>query len=181
MGTGTKIGIILIMILVVVVIANLLDSEVQRGPTAEQQVTGKNSRFAPTLKQPLKRSVKPSATDQRGAVRPVQERRLAANGTTEAPEKRVTKPLVDPVAPVTTTSPAEGQVQPAVGKLEEAGVIQATAVIRGSSETSSVTRRPVARTPVKKTSSSPTMKTITVQTGDSLWTIAARHLGSGLR
>ncbi|OUU25039.1 MAG: hypothetical protein CBC13_02695, partial [Planctomycetia bacterium TMED53] len=42
MGTGTKIGFILISILVVIVIANLLNNEVQNGPSGEEQVTGRS-------------------------------------------------------------------------------------------------------------------------------------------
>ena len=41
MGTGTKIGLVLVLVLAVVLIANLLDREVDRAPSAREQITGR--------------------------------------------------------------------------------------------------------------------------------------------
>ena len=189
MGTGTKIGIILVLILVVVVIANLLDSEVQRGPSAEQQVTGnKSSSVTPVSP----RSVRPAVIEQRNEVRPVQARSLVDTGATR---RDASEPASDSNKVVIVSDSAAGgsvAIRPAVGRVNEAGVSRATGVIRSGGEISSptgssarlsppVSVRPVKPVTVVKQPAKPQLNTITVQPNDSLWAIAARHLGSGLR
>ena len=186
MGTGTKIGIILILILVVVVIANLLDSEVQRGPSAEQQVTGKNASSAPSIRPA--RTVRPSPVDQRGKTRPVQARSLVTTGT----PGRTSQGSAEVVKVASEVPEGTAAIRPAVSRDSEVGVSRATAVIRSGGEISSpvgssaTVSRPVAvPSPVpvnvvKKPVSSK-LDTVTVRENDSLWSIASRHLGSGLR
>ncbi|MEC9476666.1 MAG: LysM peptidoglycan-binding domain-containing protein [Planctomycetota bacterium] len=189
MGTGTKIGIILVLILVVVVIANLLDSEVQRGPSVEQQVTGTKSSSVTPVSPP---SVRPAVIEQRDKNRPVQARSLVDGGAT----RRGASGTASDSNKVVNVSDAavEGgaAIRPAVGRVSEAGVSRATGVIRSGGEISSPTgssarvNPPVSVRPVKPVTvidkpAKPQLNTITVQPNDSLWVIATRHLGSGLR
>ncbi|MAW77323.1 MAG: hypothetical protein CMJ95_08065 [Planctomycetes bacterium] len=182
MGTGTKIGIILILILVVVVIANLLDSEVQRGPSVEQQVTGKNANSAPAV-----RPVRPSATERRN-TRPVQARSLATDDSSRRVVGDESSNLSETVSPPIGVPDGAVDIKPAVSRVSEVGVTRATGVIRTGGEISSPTgsSRPTpvlipGAVEVVNKPEPAKLGTVTVQENDSLWAIASRQLGSGLR
>ena len=187
MGTGTKIGIILILILVVVVIANLLDSEVQRGPSAEQQVTGSSSRVVPSVRPPRTPTAGPSIDEPR-RTRPGNERERVTAGASSA---GVVKSVGD-VGAVGTGSTVAPEldvvsITPAISPVTEAGVSSATAVIRSGGRISSPSATPSppirarARTAGVNNPASTAVTTVIVKENDSLWTIASRNLGSGLR
>ncbi len=176
MGTGTKIGIILILVLVVVVIAKLLDSEVQSGPTAAEQVTGVSGSSSDGNRTGEIRSTngggQRSAPIRRPAVvqTPDPDRKLPAVGSQS--------PLVGP-----RNAPQIDQVatRNAVAKVDEAQVTTAAGVIRSGSgiEPVSVPVKPEPE-PVAPVLPEPKIREITVASGDSLWVIARRELGSGL-
>ncbi|NRA75710.1 MAG: LysM peptidoglycan-binding domain-containing protein [Planctomycetes bacterium] len=185
MGTGTKIGIILILVLVVVVIANLLDSEVQRGPSAEQQVTGSKSGSAPAVGPSRTRAANPAIKNPQRTNRPVQKRTPVTAGSTTGTVVKSSGD-VSAVDPRSNASPEpDVQITPAISPVSEAGVSRATAVIRSGGRISS----PSEPTPVRASGPvtvvdkpvSAGVTTVIIKEGDSLWRIASRNLGSGLR
>jgi hypothetical protein len=190
MGTGTKIGIVLIMVLVVVVIANLLDSEVQNGPTAEEQVTGISNRDP--------------------AIRPSSNRRTISNATSNSStvtargsSKELRRPVVRPVtpsarvdqqeqsgplngpkdAPLMNTTVDGSQVEPAVARTDQIEITPAAGVIRndGGIEPVVTTRTHRLQQPAVVSQKVGPSSQIKVIEGDSLWRIASRELGAGIR
>lgn len=177
MGTGTKIGIILILVLVVVVIAKLLDSEVQSGPTAAEQVTGVSgsssvgNRVGETGRTtnvgerstPIRRPVVVKTPDP--------DRKLPAVGSQSPLAGPRNAPQVDQAA-----------TRNAVAKVDEAEVTTATGVIRSASgiEPVAVAVKPEPEPVVPVVQQKPKTREVTVASGDSLWVIASRELGSGL-
>lgn len=194
MGTGTKIGIVLIMVLVVVVIANLLDSEVQNGPTAEEQVTGISNRD-PAIRPSSSRRTISNATSNSSTV--------TARGSSKELRRPVVRPVtpsarVDPQdqtvplngpkdAPLMNTTVGGAQVEPAVARTDQIEVTPAAGVIRndGGIEPVVTTRTHRLQQPAvvpgsvsKRVGPSSQIK---VLEGDSLWRIASRELGAGIR
>jgi nucleoid-associated protein YgaU len=207
MGTGTKIGIVLIMVLVVVVIANLLDSEVQNGPTAEEQVTGISNRDASIRPSSNRRSIS-NATSNRSAVTARGSEsnggqstagnqngsaRRSANVRPATPPDRLaqegqTAPSIGPKdAPLMNTTVGGAQVEPAVARTDQIEVTPAAGVIRndGGIEPVVTTRthrlQKAAVVPGSVTQKVGPSSQIKVREGDSLWRIASRELGAGIR
>ena len=190
MGTGTKIGIVLIMVLVVVVIANLLDSEVQNGPTAEEQVTGISNRDT-TIRPSSNRRSLSNATSNRSAVTArgsgKELRRPVVRPVT--PSARVDQqddsaPLIGPKdAPLMNTTVGGSQVEPAVARTDQIEVTPAAGVIRndGGIEPVVTTRTHRVQQPVVVSQKVSPSSQIKVLEGDSLWRIASRELGAGIR
>ncbi|MDE0960441.1 MAG: LysM peptidoglycan-binding domain-containing protein [Planctomycetota bacterium] len=192
MGTGTKIGIVLIMVLVVVVIANLLDSEVQNGPTAEEQVTGVAPRdfSIPPGKEP-------------GAINNGSANRAKLNSDGSARRTPVLRPVTplsgviqkDPIgpkdAPLMNTIVGGAKPEPALARTDQVKITPAAGVIRNQGGIEPVvathTNRIQKPTGVQTSVAKPVPSTrgattqFKVRQGDSLWKIAARELGAGTR
>ncbi|MEO2150589.1 MAG: LysM domain-containing protein, partial [bacterium] len=207
MGTGTKIGIVLIMVLVVVVIANLLDSEVQNGPTAEEQVTGISNRDPAIRPSSNRRTISNSTSNssavtargseskggQSSAANQNGSARRSASVRPVTPSARVaqqdqTAPSIGPKdAPLMNTTVGGSQVEPAVARTDQFEVTPAAGVIRnnGGIEPVVTTRthrlQQPAVVPGSVSQRVGPLSQIKVIEGDSLWRIASRELGAGIR
>ena len=192
MGTGTKIGFILISILVVIVIANLLDNKVQDGPSGAEQVTGRSTsnttsngigktQSVPAVK---KESTRPVAGTSTGRLqRPVRN------------QKTPLTPSGNKVAVTESNSgnpPISGQPRRATARLESVDIQRTTGVLSNDpvgqrtsqGYVSSVKRNEAARRntaiPSRPVAPKREFNKVVVEEGDSLWRLAERHLGSGI-
>ncbi|MGE4631735.1 MAG: LysM domain-containing protein, partial [Planctomycetota bacterium] len=173
--------IILILVLVIVVIANLLDSEVQRGPTAEQQVTGTVPEATASLQGTNQSGAEVGTSGQRNAVERAAQGQPAVDSKTTAGSQPAVEgpsnvPLVDNVA-----------VKPALARTDQVGLTPAAGVIRNDQGIDPVVvnrQGPDRGTASRVTPATkpvvPVMTRIEVQQGDSLWAIASRELGGGI-
>lgn len=185
MGTGTKIGFILISILVVIVIANLLNNKVQDGPSGEEQVTGRSTSPEPEARKPVSQLRKaatpaPVTASGRGASRSALPVRNSQKSTTATDTSSV-RPAV-----------ASGQPARGTARLDQVQVKRTTGVLRNDSPTplpknSQVTsprRTGESRSTTASTAPPVAPKRefnkVVVEEGDNLWKLAERHLGSGL-
>jgi len=203
MGTGTKIGIVLIMVLVVVVIANILDSEVQNGPTAEEQVTGISNRdpairpssnrrtisnatsnsSAVTARGSESKGGQSSAANQNGSARRSASVRPVTPSARVAPQDQTVPSIGPKDAPLMNTTVGGSQVEPAVARTDQIEVTPAAGVIRndGGIEPVVTTRTHRLQQPAVVSQKVGPSSQIQVIEGDSLWRIASRELGAGIR
>ena len=191
MGTGTKIGFILILILVVVVIVNLIDSEVQSGPTAKEQVTGRAGIANST-------SGTSQVASQKTVTRPITAAGTSAAGTrlnrpvrqagTSTASTRSGSNTSQAAGLTRTQRSGQGQISSGTANPSEVGLANTSGVLRGTPKSNSTlvqsgVQKPAVRqpkpAPPKKKVNRTEFRQIKVQSGDSLWRIAERHLGDG--
>lgn len=192
MGTGTKIGFILISILVVIVIANLLNNEVKDGPSGAEQVTGRSS--SNTASSSIGKN-KPIAAVKKETTRPVT---TTSTGRLQRPVRNQKTPLTPTGNKVAVTEsdsgnpPITGQPRRATAQLESVDIQRTTGVLSNDPvgqrtsprNVSSVNRNEGARrntaTPSRPVAPRREFNKVVVEEGDSLWRLAERHLGSGI-
>ncbi|HIA28284.1 MAG TPA: LysM peptidoglycan-binding domain-containing protein [Planctomycetes bacterium] len=184
MGTGTKIGMVLALVLAVVLIANLLDREVERAPSAREQITG---RIASRGLTPVPEKRTPRiVTESQGAVEPVEFPRRGPEASAQATVPTV-KPKPSEVAiaenknnpPPEKNSPERGenpgQPVPSLARIESSAPISAIGVIDENGD-----RRSVTPVPASNFSGVPGFPKIhTIVDGDSLWQIADKYYSRG--
>ncbi len=195
MGTGTKIGFILISILVVIVIANLLNNEVQSGPSGEEQVTGRTAKDVDANNPSRNKSVRKIPT--RESANSQVNSPITASGTTSTRPSRPVRSgtgtndtLQNRNDSAGSNGQLSGQLTRGTARLNEAEVMKTTGVIRNrgqlpNSNNSGVSGRGnVSSASANANSTKPPLPKrefikVAVKSGDSLWRIAERHLGSG--
>ena len=198
MGTGTKIGFILISILVVIVIANLLDNKVQEGPSGAEQVTGRST--SNTTSNSIGKN-KPIAAVKKETTRPVT---TTSTGRLQRPVRNQKTPLTPSGNNGATAEsnsgnpPIAGQPRRGTARLESVDIQRTTGVLSNDpvrkqlspdrqpipGKVSSVNRNEGARrntaTPPRPVAPRREFNKVVVEEGDSLWRLAERHLGSGI-
>lgn len=192
MGTGTKIGFILISILVVIVIANLLDNKVQEGPSGAEQVTGRST--SNTTSNSIGKN-KPIAAVKKETTRPVT---TTSTGRLQRPVRNQKTPLTPSGNNGATAEsnsgnpPIAGQPRRGTARLESVDIQRTTGVLSNDPvgqrtsprNVSSANRNEGARrntaTPPRPVAPRREFNKVVVEEGDSLWRLAERHLGSGI-
>ncbi len=186
MGTGTKIGFILISILVVIVIANLLDNKVQDGPSGAEQVTGRST--SNTTSKGIGK-VKSVPAVNKESTRPVAG---TSTGRLQRPVRNQKTPLTPSGNKVAVTEsnsgnpPIAGQPRRATARLESVDIQRTTGVLSNdpvgqrTSEGNVSSIRRNTTTPPRPVAPKREFNKVVVEEGDSLWRLAERHLGSGI-